>query len=271
MKLNSHLEHKFSWLAFPGLIRAIVMLQCVVFALILVKPETASFFIVTPEGLLKGEYWRLVAWVFYPLVAPYDGPYGTLMNVIFLMFITRIAFLFSDSLEHAWGEVRTSFYVYSTLICQIIILYFIPFPGLGSQMLYLAIFFAFATLFPHHEFLLFLVLPVKVWILAAMSAAGLFLQAVQIPFLFTLYAISLLPYLVWALPRMRHWGKQRKKIAARRSDYQEKIKGGPVLFHECAICKRTEVDNPNLDFRVASDGKEYCLDHLDEDGKPRPS
>jgi len=70
---------------------------------------------------------------------------------------------------------------------------------------------------------------------------------------------------------MRHWGKQRKQIAARRVDYQEKIKGGPVLFHECAICKRTEADNANLDFRVAPDGKEYCLDHLDEDGKPRPS
>ncbi len=193
------------------------------------------------------------------------------MSVLFLYISMRITFLFSDSLEHAWGEVRTSFYVYGCLICQIIILYFIPVPGLGSQMFYLAIFFAFATLFPHHEFLLFFVLPVKVWIIAAVAGAGLLLQAIQAPFLFILYAISLLPYLVWALPRMRHHGKQRKQIAARRIDYQAKVKGGPVTLHECAICKRTEVDNPGLDFRVASDGEEYCLDHLDEDGKPRPS
>jgi len=33
-------------------------------------------------------------------------------------------------------------------------------------------------------------------------------------------------------------------------------------FHVCAICKRTERDSPELAFRVAADGQEYCLEHL---------
>ena len=58
MGLNVNLEKNFSWLAFPGLIRAIVMLQCVVFFVILINPETASYFMVTPEGIANGQYWR---------------------------------------------------------------------------------------------------------------------------------------------------------------------------------------------------------------------
>jgi hypothetical protein len=33
-------------------------------------------------------------------------------------------------------------------------------------------------------------------------------------------------------------------------------------IHRCAICKRTEKDDPDLEFRVSSDGEEYCIDHL---------
>ncbi|MFT6861887.1 MAG: hypothetical protein ACJAVK_000440, partial [Akkermansiaceae bacterium] len=70
---NPNLEKNFSWMAFPGLIRAIVMLQCVVFVIILLKPETDSQFLVTPEGIANGEYWRLISWVIYPFVSPGFG------------------------------------------------------------------------------------------------------------------------------------------------------------------------------------------------------
>jgi hypothetical protein len=33
-------------------------------------------------------------------------------------------------------------------------------------------------------------------------------------------------------------------------------------FHTCAICKRTEIDAPEMVFRIAGDGNEYCLEHL---------
>jgi hypothetical protein len=276
MGLNTNLEKNYSWLAFPGLIRAIVMLHCVVFALVTMKPEAAAFFQVTPAGMAKGEYWRLITWIFYPFVAPDDGVFQ-FINVIFLLIMMRISFLISDSLEDAWGETRTSFYVYGTLLCQTSVLAAaafigIPTGGLGTEVFYLALFFAFATLFPDFEFALFFVLPVKVWVLAVLAAVLLLFSSLKFPPLLIVYALCFLPYLVWALPRLRHWTKNRSEISARRVKFQSKAKSREAFaLHQCAICRRTEQSDPDLEFRVAADDEEYCLDHLDDEGKPRPS
>ena len=37
------------------------------------------------------------------------------------------------------------------------------------------------------------------------------------------------------------------------------IRKGRVI---CATCDRTEHDDPDLEFRVAADGEEYCKEHL---------
>ncbi len=268
MGLNTNLEKNFEWLAFPGLIRAIVMIQCVVFALIMMKPEAANFFQITPEGIAKREYWRLISWIFYPFVAPTDGAFS-LINVVFLIIVMKIAFLFSDSLENAWGETRTSYYVYGTLICQSAMLYtgalFIPtLHGVGTELFYLSIFFAFATLFSDYEFMLFFVLPVKVWVLATLSALMLLFTCIGSPIMFAVYAICFLPYLIWALPRLKSYSKHRGQVAARRVKYQSKLKGSESdTLHCCIVCQRTEVSDPDLEFRVAANDEEYCLEHLE--------
>ena len=33
-------------------------------------------------------------------------------------------------------------------------------------------------------------------------------------------------------------------------------------LHKCAVCGATEQTNPELDFRVARNGEEYCVPHL---------
>ena len=33
-------------------------------------------------------------------------------------------------------------------------------------------------------------------------------------------------------------------------------------LHQCVVCKRTERDDADLEFRVSSNGEEYCLEHL---------
>jgi hypothetical protein len=49
-------------------------------------------------------------------------------------------------------------------------------------------------------------------------------------------------------------GTRRRKLASKTP--------GEDTLHRCAVCKRTEKDDPDLEFRVAGDGEEYCLDHL---------
>lgn len=275
MGLNVNLEKNFSWLAFPGLIRAIVMLQCVVFFVILINPETASYFMVTPEGIANGQYWRLISWIFYPFVDP--NSYNSLFSAFFMFIILRISFLFSDSLENAWGEIQTSLYVYTTIICQALALYlsatgFLPPASLTNQMFYIALFFAFATLFPNVEFLLFFVLPVKVWIFAMISLATIVFSCLSFPPLFLTYGLAFFPYLVWAIPRLYHGRKYRNQLNARRVKFQSQSNDsrGRTL-HRCVVCNRTELSDPQLDFRVAENGDEYCLDHLGDDGKPAAS
>ncbi len=272
MGLNANLEKNFSWLAFPGLIRAIVMLQCLVFFVILVNERTADHFIMTPEGIAKGQYWRLISWIFYPFVDPRS--YGPVFSAFFMFIVLRISFLFSDSLENAWGEVRTSFFVYGTIICQALALYLSAvgvFPPIfiANQMFYIALFFAFATLFPHVEFLMFFVLPVKVWVFAAITLSLIVFSCLAFPFLFVAYGLAFFPYLVWAVPRLWNWRKYQSQLNARRVKYQSQHKGSEAqTLHRCTVCDRTEASNPELDFRVAANGDEYCLDHLDDDGKP---
>ena len=272
MAPNSNLEKNFPWLAFPGLIRSIVMLQSVVFFVILINPETASYFMVTPEGIAKGQYWRLISWIFYPFVDPQLS--GPIFSAFFMFIILRISFLFSDSLENEWGEVRTSLYVYATIICQTLALYlsatgFFEYASLTNQMFYIALFFAFATLFPNVEFLLFFVLPVKVWIFAAITLATIIYSCLDFPPLFLTYGLAFLPYLVWAIPRLIYWLKYNSQLNARRVKFQSQSKSIQAqTLHRCVVCKRTELSNTELDFRVAENGNEYCLDHLEVDGKP---
>ena len=265
MGLNTNLEKNFGWLAFPGLIRIVAMLQCVVFALLIIKPEAYDFFIITDEGLSKGQYWRLISWIFFPIVYPTPGALS-LINVLFMVITVRIAFLFSDSIEHAWGEVRTSCYLYGTFICQTAIYWVFrdSFPLLGGNMLlYYSLFFVFATLYPNFEFALMMILPIKVWILALLSLLILISSAIKFPLLFIVYGISFLPYLIWVIPRLFGWTKGRRKLAARQVKFQSLSKqANSQTLHECVVCKRTEKSDPDLEFRVAEDGEEYCLDHL---------
>jgi hypothetical protein len=34
------------------------------------------------------------------------------------------------------------------------------------------------------------------------------------------------------------------------------------IGHTCAVCGATELTDPNLEFRVARNGEEYCIPHL---------
>ena len=59
-------------------------------------------------------------------------------------------------------------------------------------------------------------------------------------------------------------GSGAQHTAQRMNGHYRPVKGaGPM--HRCAVCGRTEVDNPNLEFRYCSkcEGNyEYCQDHI---------
>jgi membrane associated rhomboid family serine protease len=48
----------------------------------------------------------------------------------------------------------------------------------------------------------------------------------------------------------------------RRQEFQRAVSRSDSSLHRCAVCKKTERDDPNMDFRVGEDGDEYCMEHL---------
>ncbi len=254
------MERKFGWLAFPGLIRSIALLQAAFFVLLAIHPNAMEHVAPSWDKVLEGEIWRLVAFTFFPPLHPQPN---IVFSGLFMFFAVNILFLISDSLESHWGTFRTSIYVYATIICQSLAQH--AFASSPHLVFYSALFFAFATLFPKVEFRLMLIIPVKVWLLASFTGVIYFLTAIAAPYPIDALAttcLSFLPYLAWALPNLYRWKKTRGQVQARRSQFEGAKQATQSTLHFCKVCHRTEVSHPELEFRVAEDEHEYCLDHL---------
>jgi len=259
-KKRVSIERRFSWLGFPGLIKLLALLQGVFYVVLVLNPAAAEMIAPSLSRVLAGEVWRLFSWVLMPpYPPPSDG--SILFSALFTLILLRISFLFEETLESAWGVTRTSIYVYALIICQGIALNFFPMQFSG-YLYYLALFFAFATILPNFTFLLFFVLPVKVWIFAMLAGVGIAITCLQFPIFIPFYLLAYLPYLIYGVPKFLHWRKNRSQLQKRRSKFRDAQGPAATSLHRCHECDRTENSDPDLEFRVAEDGEEYCLDHL---------
>jgi hypothetical protein len=130
----------------------------------------------------------------------------------------------------------------------------------SNTFLNLSLFFAFATISPNYEIFLFFILRVRVkyiaWVLAGLFA----LQFVVLPAPAKMaMAASLANYLVFFLPGLIKDWRTRRTDGLRLAKFRSTEE---VTMHRCGTCGRTEASHPELDFRVAADGEEYCTEHL---------
>jgi hypothetical protein len=57
--------------------------------------------------------------------------------------------------------------------------------------------------------------------------------------------------------------KQHREVSVRRQRFESEARSvAAEPLHKCKVCGATEATDPNREFRVASDGEEYCLEHL---------
>ena len=213
------------------------------------------------QRIVSGEYWRVISFAALPPVPLGSSP---LLSALFMFFAMRITFMFIDGLEEAWGELKTSIYVYSVLACMI----FAQFlgkgtGGFGGITLYAQLFFAFATLFPRVEFHLFLILPIKVWVLGVFTGGILLFVVLQAPGYAHIILLPSLPYLFWAFPRLLKWYVTRGQTVARRAKFQQGVRPEGEAFHHCAQCGATDSSHPEREFRVTEEDQELCSKCLD--------
>ena len=228
-----------------------------------------SYFTLEPGLILQGQIWRLISWVIIP-------PNFSLIFVIFMMLLY---YSLGTSLETIWGSFRYNVYIFSGIIFTIIgafIVYVITggmvgFGGIFSTYyINMSIFFACAAIMPDLQLYLYGIIPVKMKWLAILDAVLILWDFVAGGIVTRISIVaSLLNFLIFFLLN-RNMQRYRPKQVIRKHKFQKEVTRPTATYaggakHKCAVCGRTELDDPNLEFRYCSKcngNYEYCQDHL---------
>ena len=125
------------------------------------------------------------------------------------------------------------------------------------------------TCYPDMELLLYFVLPIKIKWMAYVYAAYILYDFVQGNWITrTAIAASLLNFILFFLSS-RNIQPYTPKEQARKRKFKKQTRPHMTYangaMHRCAVCGKTELDDPTLEFRFCSKCKgnyEYCQEHL---------
>jgi hypothetical protein len=166
-----------------------------------------------------------------------------------------------DLLEGTWGAFRLNAYYFLGMFFCVASALIFGASG-GNVFLNLSLFLAVATLVPNLEILFFFVIPLKLkWVaLISLLWPAYILITGSLP-VKMIVIMCLGNYLIFFGPSFIRRPHERRKLHHRRAKFEAAKDTSPTL-HRCEACGITEATDPHADFRVASDGKEYCLRHL---------
>ena len=248
----------------PNLMRYIVIANVVFWLFNAVNPTIMPYLLFNPALILRGQIWRLISFVFIPPST------GVLAFIAFYFY-----YWIGSTLENQWGTGQFTIYFFSGVILTVLygfLIYFITgrSMSLSSTYIYLSMFFSFAVLFPDMQVLLFFFIPVKMKYLALVDAAFFLLSVIATPFPENLLpVVAVLNFLIFCggelknlLPRKKSKGTINFK---RESARIRREQADRLYTHKCAVCGRTDVDHPELEFRYCSRCVGYhcfCSDHI---------
>ena len=192
-------------------------------------------------------------------------------------------FQLGRSLEYTWGTFRFNLYIFGGIIFTVIgafILYgigaLLGYPplalGIGfvfsTYYINMGIFLAYALCFPEMQVLLYFFIPIKMKWLAWVYAVLIAFDFMQANWAGRVVIIaSLLNFFVFYVST-RNYRRISPKEIKRKQKFRAQMRtpmGYGTSKHKCAICGRTENDDPNLVFRFCSKcagNYEYCQEHL---------
>lgn len=227
------------------------------------------------QAILQGQVWRLVT---YALT--FDSG-----NILYTAIALICYYSLGRAIENAWGTFKFNlFYLTGILMMDI---YCMIFGGYATaDYLNLSLFLAYATMYPDAQFLLLFIIPVKAWIFALLDLALVVIGLLGNPFPYNLFSvISLANYFLffgkdvlnvvpmsWRMNTRRLFKKGSPKPKAKTipfpnaGSYQATVATPKAPYtHKCTVCGRTDLTNPELEFRYCSRCKGYfcyCQDHI---------
>lgn len=262
----------------PNLMLYIVLGSAVVYAMSQMSGNYLLYNLLCFDrtAILHGQIWRLIT---YPLT--YNAGNLLLTAVSLLCYYSL-----GRAMENIWGTLKFNlFYLTGVVMMDIFCMIF----GGRASVTYLnlSLFLSYATLYPDATFLLFFIIPIRAWIFALFDLVMVLVDLVSVPFPYNLFSvISLANYflffgkdvlnvipmswranarrLVHQKPRQR---KQQAKVIHFDAGSYEASHAAPQApyTHRCTVCGRTDVSNPELEFRYCSRCKGYycyCQDHI---------
>lgn len=278
MKFIDKLERKFGRFGIPNLTIYMIVCYVIGYALMIVNPGILNWLSLEPAYILRGQVWRLVTWVLYP-----PSTSGVLWFAIAVLFFY---YPIGTSLERTIGTFKYTLYILSGVIFTILgafILYFL----LGGNVLVgnvfstyyisLSTFLAYAMCYPDMQVLLMFIIPMKMKWMAIFYVVIVVYEMIQYVMAGAWYLVipivaSLLNFIIFYFGT-KDFSRYNPKEIHRRNEFRRAMEpqgrmksgSGSVTKHKCAICGRTELDDPNLEFRFCSrcnGNYEYCQDHL---------
>ena len=257
----------------PNLMLYIVLGNAVVYLMSLITNSNFLYQLLYFDRslILQGQIWRL-----FTYALTYNG--GNLL-------ITAIALLcyysLGKSIENIWGTLKFNLFYLTGIVMMDI--YCLIFGGYASvSYLNMSLFLSYATLYPDAHFLLFYIIPIKAWVFALVDLVLVLVNLFTSPFPYNFFSvISLANYFLffgkdvlnvippsWRTNARRLFRKQPKAKVIRfdAGSYQASNASPKAPYtHRCTVCGRTDVSDPQLEFRYCSRCKGYycyCEDHI---------
>lgn len=268
------LERKLGRFAIPNLTVYLLVGYVIGFGIVNLMRDMVGYLTLEPALILRGQVWRLISWV---LIPPTD-------NLISLVFLVLLYYSLGTALERTWGSFRYNVYIFSGLLFTVLAVfglytfyYFrygveVPLSAvglIGTNYITMSIFLAFAVIYPDMEVMLYFILPIKMkWMaLVYVVLAGYDFINGGIGIRVAIGA-SLLNFVIFFLST-RNYKRFGPREQARKAKFKKQSRPHMTYtngaHHRCAVCGRTELDDPCLEFRFCSKcngNYEYCQDHL---------
>ena len=266
----------------PNLMLFVSLGTAVVYVLSMMDKSATLYFLLCFDRakILQGQVWRLITYIF-----TYDAG-----NIILTAVSLLCYFSLGRAMENLWGTCRFNLFYFTGVVLMDI--FCMLFGGEATvYYLNLSLFIGYATLYPESHFLLFFIIPVKAWIFAVFDLALTAYDVLMLTF------AGLIPYNLFPLVALANYflffGKDVANVfpiswrANARRLFKKKQKSAPkagtIPFpsagsyqastatakapytHKCTVCGRTDLTNPELEFRYCSRCNGYycyCEDHI---------
>ncbi|MFQ9515136.1 MAG: hypothetical protein ACLRZ9_04830 [Eubacterium sp.] len=289
--MTSKFERKFGKYAIKNLSLYLIIGYVIGYMIYYINPDIYGYLSFNPYMISHGQIWRIFTWMLMP---PEElGIFTIIMLILY--------YQLGQGLEHTWGTYRYNVYMFSGFLFTILsalILYIVygllyaqgiseAYQVLGMTIgnyvstyyINMSIFLAYAFTYPEERLMLYFLIPIKIkwfgiiygaYILFEIIMAFRYYSLVQAVIITVLIFASLLNFLLYMLLGKNSNRFQPNQVK-RRHQYKQSVRNSrPVQYengarHKCAVCGRTELDDPNLTFRYCSKcsgNKEYCQEHL---------